>query len=47
MLQPRQTFLAALRYLCLLREGQKQDARGIVAMKRGRKKGEADLRRHY
>ncbi|KAL0046620.1 hypothetical protein WJX82_005644 [Trebouxia sp. C0006] len=47
MLQPRQSFLAALRYLSLLHEGQKQDARGIVAMKRGRKKGEADLERDY
>ena len=45
MLQPRQTFLAALRYLSLLHEGKKQDARGIVAMKRGRKRGEADLGR--
>ena len=47
MLQPRQPFLAGLRYLSLLYEGRKQDAKGIVAMKRGRKKSEADLERDY
>lgn len=47
MLQPRQPFLAGLRYLSLLYEGQKQDAKDILAMKRGRRKGEADLERDY
>jgi len=47
MLQPRQPLLAGLRYLSLLYEGRNQDAKGIVAMKRGRKKGEADLEREY
>lgn len=47
MLQPRQPLLAGLRYLSLLYEGQKQDAKGILAMKRTRRKGEADLERDY
>ncbi|KAA6421293.1 MAG: hypothetical protein FRX49_08779 [Trebouxia sp. A1-2] len=47
MLQPRQPLLAGLRYLSLLYEGKKQDAKGILAMKRGRRKGEADLERDY
>ena len=47
MLQPRQPLLAGVRYLSLLYEGQHQDAKGILAMKRARKKGEADLKRDY
>ena len=47
MLQPKQPLLAGLRYLSLLYEGRHQDAKGILAMKRGRKRGEADLERDY
>lgn len=47
LLQPRQPFLAALRFLSLLHQGQSQDARPILAMQQARKKGEADLERVY
>jgi len=47
LLQPRQPLLAGLRYLSLLYEGRNQDAKGVVAMKRARKKGEANLEREY
>jgi len=48
MLQPPgPPLLAGLSYLTLLHEAQKQDAKGILTMKKGRKRGEADLERDY
>ncbi len=47
MLQPWQPLLAGLRYLTLLREARKQDAKGILTMKQGRERSEADLEREY
>ena len=47
LLQPKQPLLAALRYLFLLHQGQTQDAKPIVAMKRSRSKGQADLETVY
>lgn len=45
LLQPKQPFLAALRYLHLLHKGSAEDARPIIAMKQARYKGERDLGR--
>ena len=47
LLQPKQALLAALRYLSLLYQGQSQDAKPIVAMKKSRNKGQADLETVY
>ena len=47
LLQPKQPLLAALRYLFLLHEGQSQDAKPIVGMKKSRSKGQADLETVY